>query len=355
MADDRSGLTAGQGNYPVADGHTHDAVVTIDNTTGVMHLYVDGVERNTSPGWSDWWAQALLAGSYQRLWVAGSAAGQLLTGTVSHVTTYNAPLDATSVARRSAMVLTGGAGESSDARIARYARWAGMAAADYNLEAGDAQSIAHVDTTGKAPLAAMQDVAATESGILFVAGDGRLTFQARSRRYNASPAITLDEIGVGDQFVVNDEQLINEVTASRDGGIAYRAVNATSVGDFGTYREDITLLTTLDNEVIDAANWMVSTRSTPVARLPRLTIDLLTDATLRTDALALELGSLARVTSLPSQAPASTVDLFIEGWTETVSTQEWSMVCNTSPPGLAVFVLDDARYGLLDSGNVLAY
>ena len=64
----------------------------------------------------------------------------------------------------------------------------------------------------------MQQVAATEQGILFAGRDGLLTFHARSRRYNQTADLTLDasleQVDVT-QVPDSDEYLANDLTVTR--------------------------------------------------------------------------------------------------------------------------------------------
>lgn len=332
----------------VADGHTHDGEVTWDGTT--LELWLDGVSQGTVAGGST------VGTSIRRLSVGGYSGGQCFTGVIAHVAVFPAVLADDRIQEQANMILDGGSGETSDERISRYARWAGVSTAEQDLEAGASTAIAHRDTTGLAPLTAMQDIATTEGGLLFIAGNGSLTFHARSHRYNTASSLTLTEIGVSDTFVVNDQLLANDITASRDGGITYRAVNQDSIDDYGPYRQQLTLLTTSDNEVADAAQWQAYTRSQPEPRLSSLTIDLLTDTSIRDAALALEIGDRVTLPTLPDQAPDSASDVFIEGWTESISASAWSLVCNTSPAAWSgVWALDSSVYSVLGTSTRLAY
>ena len=106
----------------------------------------------------------------------------------------------------------------------------------------------------------------------------------------------------------------------------------------------------------DAASWQAYTRSQPEPRLSSLTIDLLTDTSIRDSALALEIGDRVTLPTLPDQAPDANTDVFIEGWTETVSASAWVLVCNTSPAAWSgVCALDSATYSVLGTSTRLAY
>jgi len=331
----------------VNDSSTHDAEVTLQPSGGTVTvtLYLDGAVAGS----------ATFAGStlplYVSMTIGGSQLGALFAGAISHVAAFSAALNASRVAVHRQAVITGFAGESSDARIARYARWA--AVPDLDLESGGSRSIAWVDTTGKAPLQAMQDVVDTESGVLFVDGAGALVMQARGHRYAVASVLVLDSADTSDdpRFQQDDQFLANDVTTSREGGITFRAKDQASIDDYGLYRKTITLLTTDDHEVAAAASWAARRQSDPAPRMSSLTVDLLTVPDALADAvLGLEVGDRVTVTNLPPQAPSTSVDLFIEGMSETCSLAQWTVTFNTSPASQSdVLVLDDPVYGALDA------
>ena len=61
------------------------------------------------------------------------------------------------------------------------------------------------------------------------------------------------------------------------------------------------------------------------------------------------------LTGLPDQAPLSASRLFVEGWTEQIGTDDWSMTFNTSPLDVVVWKLEDPLYGAIDAMNRIAY
>ena len=308
----------------VNDGATHNVAMVVTQT--LVTAYLDGVSVATlTPTW-------VYVPLFTQLTVGG-VVGSLFAGTISHVAAFGSALTAARLLVHRAACTTGFSGERSDQRIARLAGYAGILPAEMNLEVGLSTSIAHVDITGAAPLQAMQDVAATEGGVLFVDSEGLLTFHARSHRYNtvSTLTITAPDADPSLRFISNDQLLVNDVTAGRAGGATIRAVNAASVADYGTAAVNLTLLTTSDAEVADAANWKANASSDVTPRLPNLTVDLLTSPGLYATVLLLGLGSRITLSGLPAQASASSVDLFIEGWTETITSGGWVMAFNTSP------------------------
>lgn len=341
----------------VTDGHTHHAAIkqTFDGTNVSFGLYLDGVLVASSSFVSP-------LPNYDTIYIGGgNGNGGSLTvfsGTLSHVAAFDTGLADARIADDANAALTGFAGERSDQRIARYARYGGIAAAEQSLEVGLSTSIAFVDITGQSLLQAMQDVESTESGVLFIDGKGVLNFQSRAHRYNTVSTLTLagDDVDQSTKFVENDAYLVNDVSGSRPGGITYRVANPGSIGDFFESPKTLQLLTTSDNEVIDAVNWKANQTAIATSRLPAMSVDVLTNPT-KANAM-LGLGISARVTlgTLPTQAPGASTDLFVEGATITITDQAFRFDVNTSPAVQGnVWQLDSASNSQLDSTTRLAY
>lgn len=341
----------------VSDGVWHHAAVRQDTGGGTTTatLFLDGVSAGTATISS---SQL----SMPRLLAGGGVFNSAFAGNLAHVSAYSGT--AVTDARIQQHYLagsTGFSGESSGNRVYRLAIYAGVLDNDIDFETGLSTSIAAQDTAGQQPITLMQDVVATEGGVLFDAGDGLLTFHGRSHRYNAATALTLSvanrELMPGLEPRLDDQDLVNDVSASRTGGVAARVVDTASVAEYGTYREDISLLTTSDNEVFDAASWKVYTASTPQVRVPTCEVELsLLSSAQITTLLQREIGDRITLSGLPVQAPAPSMDFFIEGWTETVADFTYRISFNLSSASLSgVWQLDSPTYSVLNTSTRLAY
>lgn len=347
----------------VTDGNIHHVALreTYNGVNTVADLFLDGVNVGTSSLVGDWTT------TIHRLVGGGGVINSCFVGTLAHVslTATLTPVSDARILQHAQAGLTGFSGERSDQRIQRLAVYAGVPTSDVVVETGLSTSVAAQDTGGQQPIALMQDVAATEGGVLFDAGDGRLTFHARSHRYNSATALTLRAAGGGTtgelqanlEPRLDDQDLVNDMTASRTGGVSVRVVDAASVAEYGTYHEETVLLTTSDNEVADAASWKVYIGSTPLVKVPVAEADLTVAASAqKTALLAREIGDRITLSNLPAQAPASTMDFFIEGWTETITAETHRIAFNLSPAALSgVWQLDSSVYSVLGSTTRLAY
>lgn len=363
-------VVSAQSASSVRDGNVHHAMlrVSMSGTNASITLITDGATATGGPtGWPLTSGGAAYIPNFTYIDVGGghTASGYgLFSGGISHVAIHSQPTtntaDARFVAHRDAGS-TGFSGEASGARIARYARYAGIPTAEISTETGLSTSIAHRDTTGQQAIAMMQDVARTEDGVVFDGKDGTLTFHARSHRYGAVSAFTLDcsagDVQAGLSPVLDDQGVLNDVTASREGGTTARSVSQASIDEIGLYRDSLDLMTTSDAEVQNRADWEVNRRATPRVKMTSITADLRTTSDAQAALLlAADIGTRFTVSNLPSQAPAASMDFFIEGIPMEISDNSFLVTFNTSAAVLsAVWILDSATNSQLDSTTVLAY
>jgi hypothetical protein len=337
-----------------ADGATHDVEVTVSQSGGTVTVKVFGDSIQVA---SATYSAALLP-AYTKLQVGGTPSGRCFNGVICHVGAYLSALSAAQVLEHYTATSTGFEGERTDQRIRRYAHWAGFADADMALDVGSSASVCFTDTTGQSFLQAMQDVAQTENGMLFIDGQGRLVFYARSRGYsNPAPKATVDAnlLGAGAKFVESTQGIVNDLSGARPTGPAIRARDTSSSDEYGIHNPgDLTLLVTSDTEVADAVNWRVYTNSTPLVRIPQTDLDAYTDTSgYQAQLRSLELGDRLTITGLPSTAPASTVDLVVEGYSETIGLGVWTISANTSNYSeVRAWVWDQSRW---DDGSRWIY
>lgn len=348
------------GTTNVLDGAVHH-LVGIAYANGSLELYVDGVLEDSSGAFPS--LSPLFSAT--QFFIGGYAYGFAFAmhGSVAHAAVYAGatPMSAARILAHSNSGRTGFSGERSDQRIARLAGYAGVPSVELALETGASVSVVNQETTDQTPLTLMSDVVATEGGVLFDAGDGSLTFHARTHRYNVASNLTVSaasqEIEADLEPKLDDQGLVNDMTADRPGGIVARAVDLTSIDDYGIYRDSITLLTTLDTEVQDAVDWKVFTASQPQVRIPTCSIDVLNCSSAQ-KALLLdcEIGDRITLSGLPSQAPATVMDFFVEGWTEIIGAERLVITFNLSPAVLSgVWQLDSPTYSQLGTTTRLAY
>lgn len=333
----------------LADGKWHHIVH--DNWTKTV--YVDGVQVGTGLNvWTTYGMRYLHVGGYRN---ARLFSGQIAHLAISHAT---GPIGATLAAHYTAGA-TAYAGEAADDRIKRLARYAGLSAVTIWGSTHDA--VAGQGGGGTGVVARMREIEATESARLFVERDWYgIAYQSRDVRYNPSPGaetftIAYADLEPGTSLADDDQKMINSVEASRPGGATQRASAPNSVNAYGPYEAQLDILKASDNSVLDAAYWLVSRYADPQPELREVVIEAYTMPNYL-DILDAEISSYFSVTGLPAQAPASTMRVTVEGYTETIKDRSHVIQFHTSASLTdTVWVLDDPVYSVLDSSTRLAY
>ncbi len=319
----------------VDDGHTHHGALTwsLSGGTATVKLYLDGALADSAP------FTMIALVTYLRLTIGGDPkAGRLFSGTLSHVAAHSATLSAARVAAHAQAGLTGLAGERTDQRIGRIADWIALPTTDRSFDTGNGTMGAQ-STSGQQPIEVMRQAASVESGVLYVGRTGLLTFHNRSRRYNLAPAFTLDaSLGhlAGElDYPGDDFGVVNDMTVSRPDGSSARFVDQSSIDEYGLYREAAEIPAGSADELSSAASWRINTYGIPRTRIPQVVVDVVSldqqNPSLAQSVLAADLSTKFRLAGLPSAAPTTTQDLFVEGYTETVSLGHWLIAFNASP------------------------
>lgn len=293
--------------------------------------------------------------------IIGPSGGLHWSGTISHVAAYvrlgGFPA-VSEIVEHYAAGMNGHEGESSWIRMYRLAGYARIPAV---TPQGSFSAVASQGVLGSSPLSHMRDVERTEDGRLF--GDrasANLIFQSRTVRYNPASAVTLaysDLETPSVQFAADDQKQVNLVTASRPGGATQRVQDTTSIERDGIYEQQLTVLKTTDEQVVDAATWRVIRYADPQPEIRQLPVEASTLSTASYRALLdADISTVITVTGLPAEAPSPTVTALVEGYTETISEAQHKLDFHTSRADISsVWVLDDPTYSVLGTTTRLAY
>lgn len=336
------------GTANLADGVMHHLVYDEENSA----VWVDGVQVATLIN-----VQTVTQVRY--LNVGGLLGARLWDGRIAHVAVYSAGLlFASDLTGHYTAGTTGYSGETSDARVTRIASYAGLFT---TATGGSYSAIASQGALGSSALAHLQEVEATEGGRLTAARDtAGVLFQSRALRYNPTPAFTLayadlDQDSV--EFADDDQKMVNTVVASRPGGATQRVVNQTSRDANGPYERQLDLLKTTDSENLDAANWLISRYADPSPEVREVSVEAYSlGDTLYQALLSADVGTVFTITGLPTQAPASTLTVTVEGYTETIQYRQHHLQFHVSAAQTdTVWVLDSGAYSVLGSTTRLAY
>ncbi|MGQ5580916.1 LamG-like jellyroll fold domain-containing protein [Streptomyces sp. ECR3.8] len=339
------------GPTTLADGNWHHVVY--DQREG--KVWIDGVLVDS--------ALAVPRGFYERvLHVGGYRNSRLWNGSIAHAVVYATTSTSAgpTAATHYEAGMTGYAGEDADVRIARLAKYAGLSSV--TIWGSTHDPIASQGPGGGQVVGRMREVESTESGRLYAERDWYgLAYQSRDVRYNPDPLSEVFTIDYADletsrvQLSDDDQKLCNAVDAVRPGGATQRVTAPSSILAFGEYEQNLNVLKTDDNSVLDAAYWLVSRYANPGPELREVPVEAYTMPSYL-DILDADISSYFSVTNLPAQAPASSVRVTVEGYTETIREQSHVIQFHTSATiNDSVWVLDDPVYSVLDSTTRLAY
>lgn len=337
-----------QSTVRVDDGSPHHVVASRE-AGGALKIYVDGVDRTSTPASST----DNINGSAMYV---GSALGLILglTGTLQHVAVYSSSaLSTTRIAAHAGAVSTPWNDDSPGERAERILDLIGWP--DNLRDLDDGASTLQSATLGTTALEHLQKVAESEFGEFFISADGVATLRARGNRINRA---ALAAFGDADseiayrtiRFDDSDELIRNPVTISRSEGVAQTVVDEANVARYypnsysldGLYHDDDLLSR-------HAAEFYVSEFKDPKRRVTGLTFGPARDDR-RFDLypllLEIGLGQFYDVTFRPPNADTFTQTVVIEGvrhsWTPEAG---HSCQLDTSPAFTGTFLELDSLDG----------
>jgi hypothetical protein len=326
---DANGITDFTTEWPdidFFDAANHFVAVAVSGT-GVVTTYLDGQTASFTYNW----ASSVRVNSYRRLLVGGGSDtgddSTMFDGTISHVWMKrgNTIPDWDDV--------WAAAGNTSTTVTGRFARLCSLLSLTGTVLGSSSTEIDPQAAGGKAPLQALQDVAAVENGLVYASRSGdQIVFECRNYRYNKAISITLtDEDVQGDLTWSDDDQpLMNDCTNAREGGADQRVIDQDSIDLYGIYAGGESQPWASDTDARAAAQWAIANSADPPPRVTQVTVVANALAS-HEDVLGLGISDIIRLTSLPAESPETTVDLHIEGYAETIRHNYHSITYNTSP------------------------
>ncbi|MFF1776956.1 LamG-like jellyroll fold domain-containing protein [Streptomyces virginiae] len=297
---------------------------------------------------------------------AGSVYAEYANGRYGHLAIWDRQLTASEVSAFWKLGDYNGAvfAEDEKARIDRIATMANYMG-DTSYDAAKSSLQGPDWSTGASALEELQRAAEDASGYIFMDGDGRLTYHNRDRRQGAVVRYVLsDSLGLpyepGLQFEMDEDRIINEIAYKRTNGIEGVLKDPASIAAYGRKSKSIELRVTKDSAVQDAAYTLLGHYSAPVVRCDSVTLKATAAPNLFLPVLGVEIGDRITLSDLPSQAPDSSLDYYVEAVATDVSvdggTLDWVTTLSLSPAENSdVWVLEDATLGRLDRTSVLAY
>lgn len=179
-------------------------------------------------------------------------------------------------------------------------------------------------------LGLLQELGEDCGGLAWHTRDGAICYADNEHRRNTPTSIVLDcgQVLMSPKWLHSTDGLVNEVSVGYgvdpEGGEqpAYRTLNADSIAQYGRLAAHRSTQLAALADATARAEIALARGAYPVWNMPAIPIDLavpgLDEAATRV-LLGLEMHALISVTGLPSQGPASTATLWVEGWTEKIS------------------------------------
>ncbi|MFF5759682.1 hypothetical protein ACFY7A_30140 [Streptomyces longwoodensis] len=218
------------------------------------------------------------------------------------------------------------------------------------------------------------ECADSDGGILLEhRGRPALRYRGRATLYNQTPALTLNYAARGEiapplEPVVDDADVVNDVTVSRVDGSSARVVQADGPlsvqappNGIGRYDTSVQRSLAADAQAEPLAGWLLHLGTWNAPRYPTVHINLAAAPYLADAVLAVDQGDVIRLTNLPEDLPPGDVDLIVQGTVEEFDQYAWDVYLNCTPAepwrvaGLAVWEdFEDSVYEVTaaDGGNL---
>lgn len=218
--------------------------------------------------------------------------------------------------------------------------------------------------TNRTSLSALQTVANSEYGAVYVDASGRFVFQDRTvtvTSIGATPTLFADN-GSGIYYAnavwkLDDTLVFNKSTVTRSGGTAQVATNQASIDKYflHSYFLDGLLMQT-DTVALDYARAYTASRAETSIRCDYVELDLYTANYNAGTIAALNLDFFDPITVITTQPGGSTLNqtLQIFGVGMNITPNSWKTTFTTLEPVIDGFIIGNVDYGVLGQ-NVLSY
>lgn len=255
------------------------------------------------------------------------------------------------------------AGETTGSRIGKILDQIGWPVSQRDIDTGLTTVQANPATTRTA-LSALQTVATTEYGALYMDASGQVVFQDRqltNTSVNGTPTVFADD-GTGIaysnvQWVLNDAQIFNDVNVTATGLATQSVSDATSIATYFKHSYNVSdLLMQTTAEALNYANSYLASRKDTTIRADSITLDL-TSANYAAGVTAgLTLDYFDPVTIKQAQPNGTTLQKTFQifGVAHDVRPNQWRTTFTTLEPIIDGLILDNINFGILDD-DVLSY
>jgi hypothetical protein len=255
------------------------------------------------------------------------------------------------------------AGETTGSRITKILDTIGFPASMRDIDTG-LTTVQADPATQRTALAAMQTVATTEYGAIYMDGSGDVVFQDRQLTTTSvagTPVVFKDDgtaIGYNDvKWVLDDSQVYNKATVTRQGGSVQTVTNQASIDKYFTHSYNQSgLLMQTDAEALQYAQAFIASRQETSIRVDELTLDLQQDDYTAGTIAGLDLDFFDPITITTTQPNSTSLTKTVQVFNiaHQIRPDSWKVRFGTAEPIIDGFILDSTVSGILGT-SVFSY
>jgi len=172
-----------------------------------------------------------------------------------------------------------------------------------------------------------------------------LRFRDHVSLYNQAAALTLDYTGSSGLVTPleptdDDQSVRNDRTVARTGGSSSRLTLDTGTlstqappNGVGRYDDSVSRNLATDDQTLDHAGWLLHVGTWDETRYPVVRLVLSKVPSLLESAAAVDIGDRIQIDNPPSWLPLDTIDLQVQGYSETLDQYTWDLDYNCTPAG----------------------
>jgi hypothetical protein len=260
-------------------------------------------------------------------------------------------------------VIDGTAGQTTGTRITKILDTIGWPNSMRDIDTG-LTTVQADPATQRTALGALQTIATTEYGAIYMSADGNVVFQDRAlttSSIGATPTVFNDngtDIGYFDvKWVLDDTQVFNKATVTREGGTVQTVSDTPSIEKYFTHSYNQSgLLMQTDAAALDYAKAFIASRKETAIRVDELTLDLQQDNYTAGTIAGLNLDYFDPITITTAQPNSTTLTKTVQVFniTHQIRPDSWKVKFGTAEPIIDGFIVGSTLFGILGT-SVLSY
>ena len=215
--------------------------------------------------------------------------------------------------------------------------------------------------TTRSSLQALQVAEFTEQGSFFVRADGEVEFKDRADavgslalapiEFNQTTGIPYSNL----RFQFDDKLIINDVSATRVGGVKQTASNADSIAKYFPHGMNVeNLVAQTDAQVLDIARIYCATRAETTIRIDAMTVDLLDPAVPTDTIIGLDYFDNVEITNIQPGSSTITKTLQVQGLEWQITPNSMKCTVTTLEPSVEGLIVGNANYGIIGQ-SIMGY